>query len=179
MNWEERLLGLFEDLEQQAEGLALADRDAEVEELGRAEYAAVELASRLHASTGRSLRLTVCGAGQVSGRLTGVGAGWCLLSAEEASSHDRVVSLPALLSARGLSSRAVPEPARSVVSRLRVGSVLRRIADSGEPVVIGTVAGEQRPARVLRVGADFLEITTAEGALEVLPFSALAVVRRT
>ena len=34
------MFDLFDDLEQQAEGLALTERDAAVAELGRAEYAA-------------------------------------------------------------------------------------------------------------------------------------------
>src|SRR4051794_10210086 len=61
MRWEERLLDLFDDLEQQAEGLALIGRDAEVAELSRAEYAQVDLADRLHASEGRSVRFGVNG----------------------------------------------------------------------------------------------------------------------
>ena len=52
MRWEERLLDLFDDLEQQADGLALAERDALVVEQSRAEYAEVDLASRLAASVG-------------------------------------------------------------------------------------------------------------------------------
>ena len=36
MRWEERLLDLFDDLEQQADGLALAERDALVAEQSRA-----------------------------------------------------------------------------------------------------------------------------------------------
>ena len=59
MSWEQRLLAVFDDLEQQAEGLALAERDAAVEELSRAGYAEVELAARLHAATGNELVLVV------------------------------------------------------------------------------------------------------------------------
>ena len=56
MHWEERLLAVFDDLEQQAEGLALEARDAEVAELGRAEYAAVDVAARLHGAVASRLR---------------------------------------------------------------------------------------------------------------------------
>ena len=59
MRWEERLLDLFDDLEQQADGIALAERDALVAEQSRAEYAAVTLADRLHASVGTRLLLDV------------------------------------------------------------------------------------------------------------------------
>ena len=69
MRWEERLLDLFDDLEQQAEGLALAERDALVAEQSRSEYAAVALADRLHASVGTRLLLDVGGFGALDGRL--------------------------------------------------------------------------------------------------------------
>src|SRR3954454_8398380 len=80
MRWEERLLDLFDDLEQQAEGLALIGRDAEVAELSRAEYAQVDLADRLHASEERSVRFGVNGFGLIEARLARVGEGWCLLA---------------------------------------------------------------------------------------------------
>ena len=91
MHWEERLLALFDDLEQQAEGLALSARDAEVAELGRAEYAQVDLASRLHGSVGRRVGLVVEGLGRLDAVLARVGAEWCL--ADE--------RLPVLLHLRG------------------------------------------------------------------------------
>ena len=64
MRWDERLGGLFDDLEQQAEGLALVERDAEVAEQSRAEYAQVDLAGRALASTGRRLLVAVAGVGR-------------------------------------------------------------------------------------------------------------------
>jgi hypothetical protein len=177
MSWEQRLFGLFEDLEQQAEGLALVSRDAAVEELARAGYSEVDLGSRLHASVGLTVQLVLKGAGQVRGRLARVGAGWCLMTPEAGVGQEWVVSLPALVAARGLSARAVPEPARSVVTRLRLGSVLRGLSEEAEPLAVLTVDGEQRRGRILRVGADFLELAPA-GGVEVLPFTAVALVRR-
>src|SRR3712207_5446487 len=106
MTWEHRLLGFLDDLEQRAEGLALSSRDAEVEELGRAEYSAITLASRLHASTGQEVQLSVRGAGVVRGTLERVGAGWCLVAAH-------VVTTAAVAAARGLSPAAVASEARS------------------------------------------------------------------
>lgn len=177
MSWEERLLGLLDDLEQQAEGMALAGRDAEVEELGRAEYSEVGLASRFYASTGLVLQLTVRGAGQVRGRLARVGSGWCLVTPEERADQAWVVALPALVAVRGLSERAVPDAALPVVGRLGLGSVLRGLAVEGEVAVFRTVDGELRQARVLRVGSDFAEVS-GSGTVEVLPFSGLAVIGR-
>ena len=43
MSWDAALLDVFEDLEQQASGLRLADRDAEVADLAAAAYAEVGL----------------------------------------------------------------------------------------------------------------------------------------
>ena len=68
MRWEERLLDLFEDLEQQAEGLHLADRDLELVDRGRAEYAHVELTARVQASLDEHVRLSVAGVGVLKGR---------------------------------------------------------------------------------------------------------------
>ncbi len=58
MSWEASMVALFEDLEQQAAGLRLAERDAEVAELTLAEYSRISLGARLHASLGHDLRLT-------------------------------------------------------------------------------------------------------------------------
>src|SRR3954447_24992176 len=73
MGWDHSLEGLFDDLEQQAEGLALSDRDALVAEQRVAEYARVDLAARLHGSVGRHLACEVAGVGRVEGELSRVG----------------------------------------------------------------------------------------------------------
>jgi hypothetical protein len=187
MTWEDRLLGFLDDLEQRAEGLALTNRDAEVAELGRAEYAEITLVSRLHASLGRELQLSVRGAGIVRGRLLRVGAGWCLLAiqgnaaapghGQPSAGPQQLVALGAVVTVRGLSPAAITQPARSPLGRLGVGSVLREVAESRESVVLVDVDGVRRRGTVGRVGADFLELTGDDGGLEVLPFGALAVVR--
>ncbi len=171
------MLDLFDDLEQQAEGLALAERDAAVAELGRAEYAEVELAARLHGSVGHPVQLHVSGLGALRGRLERVGAGWCLVSGEPPARAETVVSLTALMTVRGLSQRAVPASVRGPLSRLRLGSVLRGLSDEAEPVVVVLLDGEVRRAALGRVGADFVEVVAADGGAEVVPFSAVAAVR--
>src|SRR3954454_9697424 len=123
MRWEERLFDLFDDLEQQAEGLALIGRDAEVAELSRAEYAQVDFAARLHASAGRSVRFGVNGLGLIEARLARVGEGWCLLAD---GPTEWLVRTPAIRSARGLSQHGRTAMARPLTARLGLTSALRR-----------------------------------------------------
>jgi hypothetical protein len=181
VSWEDRLLALFDDLDQQAEGLALAERDVEVAELGRAEYAAIDLAARVHASVGSRVRLAVAGLGTVDARLCAAGSDWCLLAtAAPGAGREWLVRLAAVAAAEGLSERAVPEAARPVTSRLGVGSALRRLAESREPVQLVRLDGAAVRGRLRRVGADFAEVV-AEGdrsGLTLLPFAHLAAVCR-
>ena len=175
MTWEMRLLELFDDLEQQAEGLSLQARDAEVADLERDEYAQVDLASRLHASRGGSVTVETS-AGQVVGRLARVGAGWCLLSD---AGRETVVALSAVRRIRGLGLRSDPEQLRPVVARLGLTAVLRAIAREGGPVAVWDPSGGVHRGTLARVGADFVELHDPEGAGGgVVPLHAVALVRR-
>jgi len=176
MTWERELLDLFEDLEHQAEGLALADRDAEVAELARSEYAEIDLASRLHASVGRPLELTVAGVGALRGRLLGAGNGWLLLE-PAAGTQPWLLTVGALTAARGLAAGARRADTLPLTSRLGVASVLRRVADEAAAVVIVRTDGVHRQGRIGRVGGDFLEIAEDAG-VELVPLSALVALRR-
>jgi hypothetical protein len=178
VTWETELLALFDDLEQQAEGLALVQRDAEVAELARAEYAEVELGARLHASIGSVVEVAARGAGMLRGRLAGAGDGWCLLADTElGSGHEWVVPISSILSVRGLGAGARPEAARPVTARLGVAAVLRRVADAREDIVLVRADGEHRRGRIGRVGADFLELGSRPSGVEVVPFGALGALR--
>ena len=178
MRWEERLLEVFDDLEQQAEGLALLARDAAVGERARELYSEVDLASRLHGSVGAPVELVVPGAGAVRGRLARAGRDWCLLAPDDGPGTEVVVNLRGLLGVRGLAPRAAPERTRSVTARLGLASALRGVAADAEPVVVVRTDGEVRRGRLARVGADFVELLTESGHVEVLPMTALAVLRR-
>lgn len=160
MGWEDRLLGLFDDLEQQAEGLHLADRDAEVADRSRAEYARVTLADRLHASTGQQLTLDIRGVGRLAGVVRRVGSGWLLLRDE--GGREWLVRFDALARAGGAPDRAVHEQARSLGARLGFGSALRGLAESGDPALVRHVDGAQSRGRVARVGEDFVELLREE-----------------
>ena len=170
MAWEEELFAVLDDLEQQAEAAWGAERVAELADRSRAEYAAVALAGRLHASVDRELTLVLAGRGPVTGRLQRVGEGWCLL---RGPGQDWVVRVGAVLAVRGASPRAVPEMARSPLARLGLGSALRRIADTGLGCVVHLVDGTQHEVVLSRVGADFAE--AADGTL--LAFAAIAAVQ--
>lgn len=172
------LLDLFDELEQQAAGLELERRDAEVDDRLRDEYAEVDLASRLHASVGRPVGFGLLGSGDVRGTLVRVGADWCLLEVDgPAAPHELLVRQGALVVAHGLSERAVPAGARPVLSRLTLASCLRRLAESGERQVVGTTDGGRRTGEIGRVGADFVELWDDAGTVQV-PLRALVWVRR-
>lgn len=183
MRWDDRptsrldglLAPLFEDLEQQAEGLAMDARDAEVAELRPAEYALVTLDARLFASIGTRLQLTVAGAGTLAGRLHRVGDGWCLL---DAGAQEWLVRIPALLSVRGLADRAAAPGARPVTGRLGLGSALRGLAQARLEVALHRTDGSVLRGLPGRVGADFVELGVGEPpVVEVVPFVALGAVR--
>lgn len=172
---EESFLALFDDLEQQADGLRLSERDVDVAALGAAEYATVDLAARLRASVGRPVRIRLCGNRSLVGRLERTGAGWLLLGGTTPSGW--FVRTEAILAITGLSGRAVPTQVSSVVERLSLTSVLRRLADSGVGCQLLLVDDEQLEGRLGRVGADFVEVHVGEGRtaqVELVPVSAVA-----
>lgn len=192
MRWEEMLLGLFEDLEQQAEGLALSERDIEVAELSRAEYTQVTLEDRLHASIQRRVTLGVAGVGTVMGVLVRAGTDWCLVTtlseARSQPTREWVIRVDAVQRAAGLSDRALGEASRPLAARLGVGSVLRGIAAERSQVRAHLRDGTILCGHLGRVGADFLELSVREGESwqaedgpprrELVRFAALAGLRR-
>jgi hypothetical protein len=159
MGWEESMFALFDDLEQQAAGLHLSERDAEVADLTLTEYSRVSLGSRLHASLDRELRVRLAGGRLVTGRLARVGEDWLLLvdrSAEWIVRYEGVVTLA------GLSARADSEQTWSVVDRLSLRAVLRRLSSVNERCLVHFADGHQVDGRVGRVGRDFFELLVGE-----------------
>ncbi|QZY30033.1 hypothetical protein [Nocardioides coralli] len=174
MDWDERLFAVLDDLEQQAEALYDAEREAELADRSRAEYGAVTVAARLMASTDRDLTLHVAGIGTVTGTLRRVARGWLLL---DAPSGHWVVPLAGIVSVTGASDRAVPEVAWSALTRLGLGSALRRLSEAGEQCLVHRVDGSRREALLRRVGQDFVEVEPRPGCVELVPFTALAAVQ--
>jgi hypothetical protein len=174
MDWDERLFAFLDDLEQQAQALYDADRASELADRSRSEYAAVSLVSRLMASMGREVTLDLTGVGPVTGRLQRVGPDWCLV---HGAAQDWVVRLSAVTGVEGVSERSMPEVAWSPVSRLGLGSALRRLADAGAACRLHGVDGSIRDARLVRVGSDFVEAVAGEGRVVLLATDALAAVQ--
>jgi hypothetical protein len=180
MGWERSVLALLDDLEQQAEGLQLVERDLEVADRSRAEYARVDLASRLHAVAGREVRVTLLGGLSLVGTVGRTGDDWLLLT--DRSDREWIVRRGALAVLRGASSRAVPDAALGVVRRLSLRSVLRRLAEEGADCLLHLVDGSRLDGRLLRLGDDFAEVRLEAGpateSYDLVPLTALAAVQR-
>ncbi len=174
MPWEAELFTFLDDLEQQAEAMYDAERRVELADRSRAEYHHVSLASRLMASVGREVALDLRGTGPVSGVLERVGAGWLLL---RGPAQDWVVNADAVARVLGASERSVPEVAWSPLTRLGLGSALRRIVEAGDRCVLHLADGGRHEAVLRRVGADFVEACVGEDRLELVPFGAIAAVQ--
>jgi hypothetical protein len=174
VDWDEQLFAFLDDLEQQAQAMYDADRESELADRARSEYAAVTLVSRLMASLDHEVVLDVRGVGPVAGRLQRVGPDWSLV---HGAAQDWVVRLDAVKGVEGASDRSVPEVAWSPVSRLGLGSALRRLADAGAGCRLHAVDGTFWDASLTRVGSDFVEARVGEDRLVLVAWDALAAVQ--
>jgi hypothetical protein len=174
VNWEEQLFSVLDDLEQQAEALYDAERDLDLADRSRSEYAQVTLVSRLMASLDSVLTLELRGVGRVAGTLQRVGTGWCLL---HGGGQDWIVRTEAIAVVHDAAPRSVPEVAWSPVTRLGLGSALRRLADAGEQCVLHPVDGGRHEAVLTRVGKDFVEGAAGAERPILVAFSGLAAVQ--
>jgi hypothetical protein len=175
MSWEEELFAYLDDLEGQAGALYAAERGPELADRSRAEYQSVTLAARLMAAVDHDVTLELAGVGPVSGRLTRVATGWCLL---RGAGQDWVVRLGAVAAVHGASDRAVPEVAWPPVARLGMRATLRRLADAAEPCSLHLTDGHRHDGTLQRVGADFVEVSTGEvGRLVLVALEHVAAVQ--
>jgi hypothetical protein len=161
MSWEASMFALFEDLEQQAAGLQLVERDLEVADLTMAEYSRITLAERLHASLDHDLRVRLVGGRQISGRLARVGADWLLLVDGTA---EWIVRTGGVVSIAGLSPRSDNEETWSVIDRLSLQALLRRLSADSAACAVHLVDDQQLQGSIGRVGKDFVEVHAGEGA---------------
>ena len=186
MTWEEELFGFLEELEEQAGAVLGAERDLEVADRSRAEYQQVSLVSRMQASLGRDLVLHVCGAGPVRGRLERVCATWCLLASGAPGAvgavrgQEWIVALDAVAAVDGAAERSVPEVAWSPLTRLGLGSALRRLGDAEERCVVHRRDGGRHEGVPGRVGHDFVELVEGSGPqvrVALVAFAAIGAVQ--
>lgn len=181
MRWTE----LFRDLEGQweaAESAVLAD---EVADRTRRELARIRLVDRLRAGLGREIAVTVSGAGVLRGVLADCGPEWLLLEEH----GEALVSLRAVLGLSGLGPAAAAGPGSEgeVSARSGLARALRALARDRSEVLCVLVDGSACSGTVQRVGADHVELAEhppgehprrPDAGLRVLPFGALAVLRR-
>ncbi len=172
MGWEDDLFALFDDLEDQASALHAAERTAHVADRSRSEYQQVSLASRLMATVGTTVTLGVSGVGPVTGIIERVAETWLLVASGD---RDWVIDLRAVGTVEGASVRSVPDVAWSPLTRLGLGSALRRIAEAGEACVLHLRDGSRHDGVLRRVGGDFCELVEGEDRRTLLvAFEALA-----
>ncbi len=176
MHPDDSLFAVFDDLEQQAAGLHLAERDAEVGELALGEYAQVSLLARLHGAGSSTLRLRLCTGEFLRGRIRRVGADWLQVDDEHGASW--LVPVAAVLTAAGLGERAVSEEALPITARLSMRSALRTLAAARRECVVELLSGDRVEGTLARVGQDFVEVRGLDGGgVEVVPLRALVTVR--
>lgn len=168
MSWEQVLLDLFDDLEARAAGLAQERREEDVADLARAEYAEIGLAERLQGSVGGTVVLELTGGAGLRGRLDRVGRGCAALTpAELPVLH--LVNLAHVLSVATASPRAAVDRTLPVTSRLGLASAVRHLTEEVDVVAVRLADGRRVSGQVARVGADFVELLTGDGAAAGLP----------
>jgi hypothetical protein len=123
----------------------------------------------------------------VRGTLLDVGSDWLLLG--EGPGRDALVPAAAVLGIVGLDPRVAAEPGSEgeVGARCGLGLALRALARDRADVLCAVVDGSCVQGTIERVGADHLELVEhgpgerprrAEQGLRLVPFAALAVIRR-
>lgn len=169
------MFAFLDDLEGQAEALYADERDVELIDRSRAEYATVTLVGRLMASVGQAVEIEVRGVGPICGTLDRVAQTWCLISGH---GQEWFVPRQSIAAVVGASSRAKPEVAWSPLTRLSLGSALRRIADAGDRCLVHTLDGDRHEVVLSRVGADFVEAATDRRQSLLLVLDAVAAIQR-
>lgn len=168
MHWDE----VFAELQAEFEAAEQAEAHIRVLELAEAEVASTRLADRLRARRGQRLRLRLTDASDRDGEVADAGDGWVVLAQGERRS---LIPQHAIVTARSLAGSA---PGAGAVERaLTLGHVLRALGQDGVVVLVHTAAGSHR-GRIVRVGADHLDLADDAAVLSV-PWHALVSVDST
>jgi hypothetical protein len=164
MRWND----LFADLEGQLAAAADAQFSADVSDRTRSERAAVPLQSRLAASVGSRVVVTLLGSERVSGELTDVAATWILVNED---ARQTWIPVAAICAASGLVERSAG--VSLVARRLSMGHALRALSRDRAWVTVVTMAASWRGV-VSQSGADYVDIHDREsGAITSVPFAAI------
>ncbi|UFU02172.1 hypothetical protein LQF12_11710 [Ruania suaedae] len=168
MRWDD----VFSELQAEFEAALQAGSDAELVELVQAEVAGIAWIDRCRARRGEQLTLRLTDGSDRSGEVLQATRSWVRLAMGE---RRCLVPAHAVVAAWPLGSRA-PEPGR-VEARLGLGHALRALAAAGAEVMVRSLAGDHR-GRLVRVGADHLDLATARAQL-TLTWSGLLSVEST
>ncbi len=172
---EHSVQAILDDLEQLADGLHLRARDQEVAERAQAEYAAVTLMSKIHASIGREITLALAGSFPLRGVVERTGDGWLLLA--DPAGPEWLIPVGSVRSLRGLSAKSVAAEALGVSRSLTWRSVVRGLIVDGAPCGLLLDDAHVVRVRLVRAGADFLEAQVGDQETVAVPWAALRAIR--
>jgi len=113
----------------------------------------------LMASLDREVTVHAAGVGTIAGALRRVADGWFLV---RAGSHDWIVRTASVTAIGGAATRSVPEVAWSPVTRLGLGSALRRLAEARSSVIVHLTDGSRHAGVLHRSGRDFVEVAIGQ-----------------
>ncbi len=147
---------LFADLEAQLQAEDAADLASEIASRTRHEVGRLGMADRLRAAMGHPVRITCQGAGDLTGQLADVGAGWLLLS--EGLGREILVNLAAVGAVQGAGQHSATAADTPVTRRLDLRHAIRGLARDRSPLQVLLTSGELLTGTFDRVGSDFAEL---------------------
>lgn len=165
MRWQR----LFEELEGQVEHEHARERDALVDELREGEWSQIAWTHLL--ADGTEVDVVVLDVGPLRGTVQFANPNVIHLASPTA---EHVIATSAVVST---SAEGRPATVSPVLASLGWAHVLRSVPQ--EPVRFALVGGQWLDGHVDVVGADFVRLRTAGGAVRLLPFSALRMMTTT
>ena len=172
---QERWDALFGDLEAQADAQSVAEADALVSELTRAEHTTMTTADRFRAGVSATVTLELLDGAPLRGVVREVADEWVLLHGvppEPVARH--LVPFAALTGVHGLARQAASATSRR--DALGIGLMLRTLQRDRARVAVRTLRGAVG-GRIGRVGRDHLDIDVVDGrGTRLVPCSAVLAV---
>lgn len=162
---------LAEDLDALADAQDVAESDAMVAELTRAEHATIALAARLRAAAGAPVVVDLPDGGTVRGVVREAAETWLLLEGARRGPERHLIPLAAIDGVLGLGAGSVPAPRRELAITTR----LRELQRDRRTVLVRT-RGRVHRGRIARVGADHLDLDVLDGGPReprTIPYPAL------